>query len=291
MSQKSFLIVGGTGTVGAPLADELVTAGAIARVATRDPSKAQASAGKQAGKQPGKQPVRLELTDPSTFDAALQGVDGVFVLAPPGHARQDVLLAPFLAAAAKHAPKIVTMTANGVQFDETNSMRKVELQVAASGVAHVLLRPGWFMQNFQSYWLPTIQKDGVIALPAAHAKTAFIDARDIAGVAAQALLTSKLDGQALSLTGPEALTYAEAAAVLSEAAGRTIGYVNVNDDAFHRGLTAAGLPADYAGMMVHLFGTVRQGFAAGVDDAVTRVLGRARTLREYARDAAPVWRR
>ncbi len=286
MSQQTFLIVGGTGTVGTPLVDELVKAGAVARIGTRDPTKAN-----QTPPANGKVAVRLELQDPSTFDAALDGVDGVFVLSPPGHARQDVLLTPFLDAAAKRAPKIVTMTANGVQFDDNNPMRKIELKVAASGVRHVHLRPGWFMQNFQTFWLPTIQKDGVIALPAGDAKTAFVDARDIAGVAAQALLTSKLDGQALALTGPESLTYAEAAQILSEAAGRPITYLPVEDAAFHRALTNAGLPADYGDLMVTLFGTVRQGFAASVDDAVARVLGRARTLRQYAQDHAAVWRR
>ncbi len=282
MSQ-TFLIVGGTGTVGRTLTELLSAAGATVRVASRTPDTVTPAAGRVG--------VRLDLQDPSTFAAAVAGTDGVFVLAPPGHADQHALLAPFLAVAAKHTRKIVTMTANGVQFDETNPLRRVELTAAATGLPVVHLRPGWFMQNFNTFWLPTILGDGVIALPAGEALTAFVDARDIAGVAAVALQTSRLDGQALALTGPAALTYAAAAEVLSAASDRPIRYVAIDDARFTAGLVGAGLPADYAAVMVHLFETVRQGFAATVDPAVADILGKARSLTDYAADNAATWRR
>lgn len=277
-----FLLVGGTGTVGTSLSGELVKKGAIARVGSRDPSHVKGG--------PGIEPVRLDLGDKGSFDAALAGVDGVFVLSPPGHARQDVFLAPFLEVALSRVKKVVTMTANGVQFDDSLPLRRVELQVAASSVKRVHLRPGWFSQNFNTFWLPSIKAASVIALPAGDARTAFIDARDIAAVAAVALTEDRLDGQELALTGPEALTYAEAAAILTEAAGRPIGYVSVSDADFKAAMVKAGLPADYADVMVGLFGTVRQGFASAVDPAVGRVLGKARSLRDYAKDHAAAWR-
>ncbi len=283
--QARVLVIGGTGTVGRTLVDELAQRGAQVSVATRDPKKVKARDGKEVVSG-----VGLDLGDAGTFAGALAGVDRVFVLAPAGHAQQDALLAPFLAAALGRVQKVVTMTAAGVEHDDALPLRKVELQVAQSGVTTVHLRPSWFSQNFNSYWYGGIVNAGVVALPAADSRTAFVDARDIAAVAAVALTTSSLDGQALTLTGPEALTYTDAAAALSDAGGRAIRYVAVDDDSFRAGAVAAGLPADYADVLVRLFAVVRAGHAAHVDDAVARVLGRARSLRDYARDHAALFR-
>lgn len=290
-SPQTVLIVGGTGNVGSALADALVKDGVHARVASRRLAFAAAPGAGPRGDAALRTSVTLDLADPRTFDAALRGSSGVFVLAPPGHADAFGFLRPFLERALGVAQKVVVMTANGVQHDPAIPLRKVELLVERSGVRFTLLRPGWFMQNFQSFWLGPILKDGVIALPASSSKTAFVDARDIGDVAARAFVDAALDGQALTLTGPEALSYADAAAVLSAASGRKISYVSIDDDAFRAGLAAAGLPADYAEILVGMFAMVRAGAAATVDDAVPRVLGRARTLHDYARDHAAVWRR
>ena len=282
MTSSPILIVGGTGTVGDALARALVGDGVAVRVASRHVD----------GKADGlRSTVRLDLSDAATFDAALDGVSRVFVLAPPGHVDALGLLRPFLERALRRAQKIVVMTANGVQFDDAIPLRRVERFVEQSGVPYTVLRPGWFSQNFATYWLPSILQGGVIAVPAGDSKTAFVDARDIADVAARVLVDGRFDGRALTLTGPEALGYADAAAVLSESAGRAIGYVSIDDDAFRAGLRAGGLPADYAEVLVSMFATVRQGAASAVCDDVVAVVGRARTLRDYARDHAAVWRR
>lgn len=277
------LIVGGTGTVGSHLASTLVKQGATVKVGSRTPAKATVPAGATA--------VRLDVEDASSFAEALTGVDALFVLSPPGHVDQLALLQPLIDAAIKGGvKKIVTMTANGVQYDDTNPMRRLEKYVEASGVAHVLLRPGWFMQNFQTYWHGMITGGNVIALPAGDSLSAFIDARDISEVAAVALTTTTLDGQALALTGPRGITYAEAAAILSAASGRPITYVATEDAPFKAALLGAGLPEHYADLMVGLYATVRQGFAAGVDDSVAQILGSARTLEGYAKEYADAWR-
>jgi uncharacterized protein YbjT (DUF2867 family) len=150
----------------------------------------------------------------------------------------------------------------------------------------VILRPNWFADNFHTFWLPGIHH-GVIALPAGQGATSFIDARDIAASAAGALTTSRFDGQALNLTGPEALTYAQAAAILSEVAGRSIAYTPIDDEAFIATLTGAGVPADYARFLATIFHPVREGWTAAVTPTVESLSGKApRSLRTYARDHA-----
>jgi uncharacterized protein YbjT (DUF2867 family) len=278
---KSILVVGATGVVGTAVVEELVKAGHDVRAATRDPAKLRG----------GGTGVRLDLAAPSTYAPALDGVDAVFLLSPAGHADSHGFVGPFLKAALSRARKIVTMTAAGVEYDDAVPLRKIELDVVRSGVPHVLLRPSWFDQNFHTYWHAGIAQAGVIAVPAADARTTFIDARDIGAAAAAVLQTDAYDGEAFTLTGPEALTYAEAAEHLSAAGGRRIRYTPIDDATFARATIAAGLPQDYTTILTALFGFVRQGAASRVDPSLARLLGRApRTLADYARDHAQFFR-
>ena len=131
----------------------------------------------------------------------------------------------------------------------------------------------------------------MIPLPAADTSTSLIDSRDIAASAAAALRTDRFNGRAFTLTGPEPLSYTEAAAVLSRAAGREIRYLPVDDESFVRSLVDSGVPDDAARYLATLFGFVRQGAAEAVSPAVEEFTGRApRTLTLYAQDHAAAWR-
>ena len=278
----NILVIGSTGNVGRALTEELTRAGERVRAATRNPSQLKASAGVE--------PVRFDYDDASTFAAALDGTDRVFMIGPPDPTPHKIML-PFVEEAARDNRKVVLMTAMGTEFDESGSLRQVELALERSGSPFVILRPNWFMDNFHTSWLAPIQQAGVIPLPAADGRTSLIDARDIGASAAAALRTDRFDGQAFTLTGPEPLTYTEAAAILSKAAGREIQYVAVDDESFVKSLLDAGAPAGLARYLAPLFGFVRQGAAATVSAAVEQLTGRApRTLAQYAQDHASAWK-
>lgn len=271
------LVLGATGTVGRPLVHELINRGECVRGATRELSKHPGG--------PLVEYVRIDYADGKTFRPALEGVDRLFILSPPGHARGDQVLAPFLDAALPKVKRVVTMTASGVEASDEIPLRKIERTVERSGVAWTHVRPTWFMQNFGTVWLPGIQATGNVIVPAGESKTAFVDARDIAATAAVALTAEGHAGKAYTLTGGEALTYAEAAAVLTRETGRKIGYLPIDDASFEAGLAKAGLSPDYAKTMVALFQAVRAGHAARTSPDVKAVTGSApRTLGEYARD-------
>lgn len=103
--------------------------------------------------------------------------------------------------------------------------------------------------------------------------------------------TDRFDGQAFNLTGPEALGYAEAAAILSAATGRPIRYLPVDDAAFIATLTGAGVPADYAGFLATIFHPVREGWTAGVTGDVATLTGAVpRSLAAYAAEHAATLR-
>ena len=272
---KRILVLGSTGNVGKPLVEMLRVAGETVIAASR-----------RAG--PGA--LRFDYGDPSTFAAALDGVDRVFLMTPPGHFAADELMGPFLDVVLEGGRKVVLLSAEGVQFNEEAPLRRVERRIEGSGRPFVFLRPNWFMDNFHTFWLAPMRAVGLIPVPAGEARTAFIDARDIAASAAAVLRSGAFDQQAFSLSGPEALTYAEAAAVISRHAGRTMTYQHVEDEAFVESMTGAGLPADYAAFLALLFRFVRMGAASEVTDHVKRLTGReARRLDEYAARHADAW--
>lgn len=274
---KEILVIGGTGNVGAALVQELVAKGETVRVGTRRPEKV-AVAGARA--------VLVDLDKPETLGPALEGVDRLFVLAPAGEADHVRLLAPVVDAAAERGVKVVLQTAIGVEADDNIPFRQVELRLEKSGVPYVILRPNWFSDNFESYWGHDVLA-GEIRVPAGEGKSSFIDSRDIAAAAAVALTTDKFDGQAFALTGPEALSYGEAAALISKAAGRNVAYRSVDDAEFVPALVSAGLTQDYAQMLAAIFYPVREGWTAATTDAVEKLTGKKpRTLAAYVAENA-----
>jgi len=122
-------------------------------------------------------------------------------------------------------------------------------------------------------------------VPAAEGKTSFIDTRDIAECAAAALTSDAFNGRAYNLTGPEALSYDEAAAILSRVTGKPIAYAPVDDDTFVGILTGAGVPADYARFLASIFYPVREGWVAKPTGDVKTMTGHEpRSVETYAKD-------
>ncbi len=272
------LVIGASGTVGSELARQLQSAGHEVRRATSRP--------------PGSpDQVQLDLSSRQGLAQALAGTDAAFVLAPPGHVRQDLLINPVVDEARNQGlKKLVLMSAMGADADDNAPLRQAELHLERSGLAWNVIRPNWFMQNFHTFWLHGILSQGKIMLPTGQAKGSFIDARDIAAVAAQLLTRHDVDNRAFDLTGSEALDHDEVAAVLSRVTGRTITYQDIPPQALLDGLLQAGLPADYAGFLVTILGYFKAGHAERTTDAVQTLTGRApRSLLQYAQDHRDAW--
>ncbi|WP_320152808.1 SDR family oxidoreductase [uncultured Tolumonas sp.] len=270
---NKILVLGATGNIGKPLTEALVAKGEKVKAASRT-GKAVAGA----------ESVVFDFTDLSTIDNAFEGVDRVYVMVPTGHIDVVSLVTPVLDVAIKNGVKIVLQSVLGVDADDSIPYRQLELKVERSGVPFVILRPNWFSDNFHTFWLAGI-KQGVIAVPAAQGKSSFIDVRDIAESAASALTTAKFDGNAFNLTGPEALSYADAAEKLSKASGHAIQYQAIDDDTFVGILTGVGVPKDYASFLASIFYPVREGWTALVTDSVEKLTGHApRSVATYIDD-------
>ena len=256
------LVVGASGTVGSELARLLAAQGeSVVKVTSRLPSAADQ--------------VRVDIVSRAGLHDAFESVDRAFLLSPPGHANQYELLAPLIdEARARGLQKVVLMSAMGANADDNSPLRRAEKQLEASGLPYNIIRPNWFMQNFNTFWAAGIRDDGRIRLPVGTAKASFIDARDIAAVATRLLTTHDQDGRDFDLTGPAALDHDGVARILSRATGRAIAFEDIEPGVLRQGLLAGGVPADYAEFLLVILGFLKQGYAERTTDSVRQLLGR-----------------
>jgi len=278
MSQH-ILVIGGSGTVGSEIVKILKSAGHSVRVTTSKPSTSA-------------DVVQANLVTGEGLDASFANIDRAFFLSPGGYADQYAVLAPLIAKAkAAGLKKVVLMTAMGVDGAEGSPMRRAELDLIASGVPYNIIRPSWFNQNFVNFWGYGIKNLNTIALPVGEGKTGFIDARDIAAVAAKLLVDDSRTGEGFTLTGPEALSHAEVAAIISEATGKTVAFADISPDELRPVLIGAGLPADYTELLLVLLSYIKAGYTATVTDAVEQITGaKPRTFKAFAAEAADSWK-
>jgi uncharacterized protein YbjT (DUF2867 family) len=273
------LVIGANGTVGTELVRLLAEQGHAVRKAT---SKAVTDPARE---------VHVNLASGAGLASAFDGVEQVFMLCPPGYTNQDELLIPAIdAAKAQGVRKLVLMTAMGANADEAAPLRRAELHLLNAGLTWNIIRPNWFMQNFNTFWIQGILEHGKIFLPVAQAKGSFIDARDIAAVAAQLLGSDKFANQEFDLTGSVALDHDAVAKVLSDETGKNIRFEDIPPDALRSGLLQAGVPAPYAEFLLLILGYFKAGYSERTTDAVQTILGRAPlTLAQYAKDYRAAW--
>jgi uncharacterized protein YbjT (DUF2867 family) len=274
------LVLGATGTVGAEVIKGLKARGISVTAASRDPKKAQAQLGVPA--------VAWNFEEPELSTRIMEGVDTLFLMSPPGIDNElEYGLRTVAAGKAAGIRKVVKLSAIGVENQPESPHRQVEVAVEEAGFRWTFLRPSFFMQNCNETFLPSVTHEGGIFVPAGEGRTGFVDARDVGAVAVEALTSDALVGQGLTLTGSEALTYGEVAAILAQNIGKTVRYVDIPPEQFKQALLAAGVPERYCDVMNMLYGFVRAGYVATVTDEVTNILKRPPiTFAQYARDYA-----
>jgi uncharacterized protein YbjT (DUF2867 family) len=288
------LVLGATGAVGSAVLERLVRRGVTVRGVSRDPEAAAAAAA-NAGRR-GSDVVewaRFDLESPRTFGPALEGVERVFLVARPGDDDADRPVPALLDALhAAGATRVVDLSAMGAEAREDFSLRRVELLLERSGLAWTHLRPNFFMQIFSGgALLAGIRATGEIRLPTADARLSFIDAGDIADVAAATLTQPGHEGKAYTLTGGEALDHEVVAREIARASGRAVRYRAIDEDAARVALAASGLGPARVERLIGFYRLVRAGACAPVSPDVQAVLGRApNSFAEFAREHAGLWR-
>lgn len=287
------LVTGATGNVGAHVVRELRQRRGQVRAFVRDPDRAASRLG------PDVELALGDFDDPPSLRRAMHGVDRVFLASANGPRQLAHETAVIDAASAGWVQRVVKLSALGAEIGSPMTFfdvhARAEQQLRSSGVPSVVLRPAFAMSNLFAS-ADSVRAAGQIYAAAADAKIAMIDPRDVAAVAAAALLADSLpavgcDGlRTHVLTGPEPLTYYDVATTLTKELGRDVTFVNVPDEAARAALLDTGAPAWLADSIVTVFGMLRTGLAADPTGSVFALTGRPpRTFAEFAHDHREVF--
>jgi uncharacterized protein YbjT (DUF2867 family) len=274
-------VIGARGNVGAEVVDLQLHQGIPVRAAVRSPAAAGA----------GRAEVAFDFARPATFAPAFAGVERMFLMRPPAISDVERWMFPALdAARTAGIRQIVLLSLLGAERLPFVPHAKLEQRIKALGLQYTFLRPSFFMQNLSTTHRLEIKERSEIYVPAGRGKTSFVDARDVAAVAAAALTTPGHTDRSYDLTGAAALDYDQVAAVLSQALGRTISYRRPSLLRFILRQRAAGTPAAFIAVMAGIYTTARLGWAAKVTPDTARILDRAPiTLAQYAADYRACW--
>jgi uncharacterized protein YbjT (DUF2867 family) len=273
------VVAGATGNAGGALVTTLVERGEPVRAVSRTPDPARFP--------PSVEVVAGDLDDPASMTSVLAGADGVFLLS--GYADMPGLLAEVRRAG---VGRVVLLSSSSVPSGDTSNAVaayhiRSEQAVRDSGVPATYLRPSMFMTNALQ-WADQLATGDVVRAPWPDLAAALIDPLDIGAVAAVALVDGGYEGEALRLTGPQALRPAERLRILADRLGRDLTFVGLTTDEAVAELSAT-MPARYVDAFVKFY--VRGDLdESPVLPTVREVLGREpRTFADWVADHADVF--
>jgi uncharacterized protein YbjT (DUF2867 family) len=281
-------VTGATGNNGSALIQNLMATGANVRALVHHESKAQGL------RDAGVEVVVGDYLQPETLDAALEGVDRVFLVTPlspdAANMASNVIAAakrtgkPHIVRLAETAPQPVSAIRSGRLHLETNA------ELEASGVPYTSLRPCFYMQNTMLA-AQSVASDGMVYMPFEDARLVMIDMRDTIEAASKVLTTPGHEGQTYVLTGPALLSFHDVAGELSKALGKEVKYVNVPMEAARGAMIGMGVPEWAAEAYCEYFENYRKGGSAGVTNDFEKLTGHPpRSYESFARDFAQYFR-
>jgi uncharacterized protein YbjT (DUF2867 family) len=300
---ETILVTGATGTVGSEVIKQLLSAKGERKEEDVIIKAAARSANDSIFRNLGVQAIELDYNKPDTLSAALRGVDKLFLLTPFQSNMVDLtsnLVNEAKNAGVKYIIKQSVLGADAEQAITPSRLhRQAEKIIEESGIPFTFLRPNFFMQNFVTFYSNFIKTQGAFYVPAGDAKATFVDVRDIAAVAVQALSGSRSSkngeskhmGKAYDITGGEALSYGQAAEILSKELGKKVNYVNISDEDARKGMRDMGADEWTINSMIELFGVTRAGYLSEIAPAVEQVTGKKPiTFSQFARDYAQAFK-
>ncbi|MFE0602279.1 NAD(P)H-binding protein [Streptomyces sp. NPDC058892] len=266
------LVIGATGTTGRRVTARLAAKGRRVK-----------AAGRTATALPGAEAVRFDWHEPATWAGALGGVDRVYLVPPTGSPDPAAVMLPFLRQArAAGVLRAVLLSSSAIPAGGPAAGR-VHEQLPGLFEEWAVLRPSWFMQNFagSAPHARTIREEGAIFTASGDGRVGFVDAEDIAAVAVHALTTEQAPDTDLILTGPQALSYSDAAAIIAEVTGRPVVHRQLTFEEL-RDRWAAAIPLEFATMLAAMDRAIADGAEDRTSDTVELLTGRPPgTLRAF----------
>ncbi|MEL0455925.1 NAD(P)H-binding protein [Flavobacteriaceae bacterium SZ-1-7] len=264
----NILVIGGTGKTGRRVVEQLQNKGIQPRIGSRSATPS------------------FDWNNKDTWVKALDGIEKMYVtyypdLAVPG-AKEAIESLTYLAKELG-VKKIVLLSGKGET--EAEACEKIVME---SGVDYTIVRASWFNQNWsESFFLEPILS-GEVALPMADVLIPFVDANDIAEVAATVLLDDTYNGEIVEVTGPELITFKDIVNTIAKASNTTLNFYDITLEQYVEGMEQMQLPNDVIWLIEYLFSHVltnpkNQQITDGIEQVLKR---KAKTFSEYAEETA-----
>lgn len=285
MSSEPLLVTGATGTIGSEVARILAETDRSVRAMTRHPEHAAWM------QELDVDVVEGDFLQPQTLDDAVEGVERAFLLSP--NVRDMAEMQSNFVAAAEQATvhHVVKLSAAGADpessWDIARWHGQIETEIETADLNHTFIRPVSYMQNLLDD-AEVIRSDGLFtrATPP-EARVNVVDTRDVARVAVQTLLDSGHRGKTYKPTGPEPITFAHMASVISEVTGQTVQFREISPETARESIVEEGGPEWLADAMVGLQVAFGKGIANLNTNHVEQVTGRQpRSFESFVRDYA-----
>jgi uncharacterized protein YbjT (DUF2867 family) len=274
------LVTGATGNTCSILIPALISAGQQVRAFVRNEDKAQSL------KEAGAEIYVGDLDSPETIDAALLGIDQVYLCTwnGPSAAAQGINVINAIKRAGTN-PFVVRHSAFGSKGSRIiQQIDEVDNALKASGLRWTSIKPTFFMQNLMMA-ASTVRSDGNIYWDWANGKAGMIDVRDVAESAFGVLTGKAQEGKEYILTGPESVSMYDVATSFTKELGRQVNYIPVPHEASKDAMMNMGFPEFIVDGYIELNEGFTNGFADTANKNVETLTGHApRSVNNFTRD-------
>lgn len=294
--QASVLVTGATGTVGSEIVKQLSEAQIPVRAACHTSNKVY-----RISKYPGVEIITgFDFDKPETYDALFEGdakLDSCFFLPPPyqNSVESTQMFIKKVNRSNHQIKRIVKLSVMGTEenasFTAGRLHYKTEKAIEDSGIKCAFLQPNFFMQNFINFSGDAIRNKQAFYSPAGDAKVSFVDVRDVAAIAVKILtedkddFDSKHNTRQVIITGPEAISYYQAAEILSEVTSKRITYIDLSEEEARNGMKKSGISNWIINSLLELYQASRSGHFSRVYPTVERMLWRNPiSFKQYVED-------
>jgi len=236
-----------------------------------------------------------DFRDIRSLERAFAGVHTLFLLLPLVPDKLQLADNALTAARAARIRHIVRSSAAGADTKSPMSLARlqgmIDAKIGATGIAHTLLRPTSFMQNWVRFLAPQV-KNGAVHLPHGSGAQSMVDVRDVAEAAAAVVLDPAAHtGAVYTLTGPQALTDAQMVSEIARTIGREVRYVDAPEAAAVQSMQSTGMSEIMVDWFMSLHQTIKQGRAAKITEDVQRLTGHApRRFADFVVENTSAWR-
>jgi uncharacterized protein YbjT (DUF2867 family) len=280
---RSVLVLGGTGKTGSELSSALSSRSDVqVRIASRHPAASNLER---------IQTIRFDWEDEATWSPAVAGVEAIY-LVKPKTADPAATVTSFLTHCRGIGRIVLLSEIAAEKQDASADELRVEKVIESGDCEWAILRPNWFMQNFAvpTFFGDAIRNQHAVTLPSAGQPISFIDTRDIASCAAVALLENGQQGKHYTLTGPQALTVADALEQIGAVARYDVSHLDPPLNEYLAKSEKAGASAGIVAYYHRVYSNIANGFDSVVTGDVERLTGRKpRSFADFVREYQSSW--